>query len=147
MKSDRKIAMLHIKKQYERKYPITQLLRNANLTCRYQLDSKTMICSNGEFVSKGHRGLPSKEDSSRLPLGSLMSSPTCPLKWVSKLRCSIRIVHRFKWSLPIGRGVYIDFTCTCVGPTQSTGEIIIKMESSVNNGGGINERNFYAGRS
>lgn len=89
---DRKIAMLHIKKQYARKAPTIQLPRSASPISPSLWVSRMKTCSSGEYVSRAQKTLPSKEGSTKplcaFPSSSLTNHP----KWRSKLRCSTPIV-------------------------------------------------------
>lgn len=131
--SNHKLAMLHIKKQYERNYPLNQLPRSANQIFLYRLGWKTKIYSNGEYASKDLRTLHLKEDSTKPLFASQLSFPTNPLRWCSKLKCSTPIVTHKLCSLPHRRGMHIDFTPPSGRSSQPSIEIIRKMESSAHN--------------
>ena len=68
--TERKLAMLHIKKQYERTPLPTQLLRSASLTSPSPSASRRTIFLSGESASKDHKTPPSKVDSTKPPSAS-----------------------------------------------------------------------------
>ena len=89
---NKKLAMLHIKKQFERTFLFTQLLKNAKATYLYRLDWTKVICSSGECVSRDLKTLHSKEDFTKLSLNSLTTFLTNLQRCYSKHRCSIQTV-------------------------------------------------------
>ena len=89
---NKKLAMLHIKKQFECTLLFTQWLRNVKVTYQYRLDWTREICSSGECVSRDPKALHSKEDSIKLFLSSLTTFPTNLQRCYSRRRCSIPTV-------------------------------------------------------
>lgn len=144
---DRKLAMLHIKKQFESSYSLTQSLRNAKETCPSVSDSKMGISSIGGYASKDPKTLHLKEDSTKRDYTFLTSFHTSHQKWPSRLRCSIPTVLFWLLSIPKWRGLHLNITSTRRRPSQSSRKTIIKMESRSNHRSSLSQCNFNASRS
>jgi hypothetical protein len=143
---DRKIAILHIQKQYQSNFPPTQSPRNASQTSPCPSDSKTKTSSNGASASKDQKTPPSKADSTRPPSASHKSSPTSPPKCPSKQKCSTPTVPLPQISLSQRRCLHLYPASPRRRPPQPTGEIVIKMEPSPHHRGSTDERYLHAGR-
>jgi hypothetical protein len=111
---------------------------------QFQWDSKMMIYSNGEFVSKGLRTLLSREVFIRPLYDFQLSFPTSLLKWYLKPKCSILTVSILLSSLSERGSLHFYFTSTNLGPSKSTRKTIWEMESSANDRSSADECNFNA---
>lgn len=145
--TERKLAMLHIKKQYERTPLPTQLPRSASPTSPSPWASRTTTSSSGASASRGLRTRRLRADSTRPLCASPSSSPTNRPKWCSRPRCSIPTVTLAPFSLPHRRGLHLDPAPARRGPAEPAGEAIGEVEPDPDDRGGSDERNFDAGRS
>ncbi len=141
---DKKIAMLHIKKQFQCKPILKQWFKNLSQIWIFQWDSSTMIFLNGEYAFKVLRELLTLVVSTKLPWVSLMTFHITHLKCSLKRNCSIPIVIEKWFSLSKWVGLHFNITPTNWRPIEPSVKNLRKMESYFNDLSSNHERDIDA---